>query len=459
MAEPTSRRPDPRAKPVHEIVRTYVRYQLDSGHWSNGSVASRRHILRTFFWEVRKPAGEVTRQDVTDYLAQPGLAASTRRQRLSCLRTFFEWAVEQGHASANPTAGVPRIRQPRSLPRGLRAEQVRRLLEVVPDARARLIVLLEVQCGLRACEVARLRIEHVDRAERSLFVSAGKGGHQRLLPIPDEAWETLDGYLADHPAEAGPLIRSYVAPTKGIGAESVAHMVQGWMKAAGVDEGGHALRHTFATDLLRRGVHVRDVQTALGHSNIAVTSRYLPTNVADLRDAMSGRRYGSETETAPPPPALDATGPLIDTVAALAAVVARLEARLGGQARPEPRPAPPTRPCTECDGEITVGLEHWHAHCPDCGRVVLRRSIPQHRLQAHGVRHDSAPESCPNLAELHDHTPTGRCICPRCHQTLGTTGYVVDHLNRAHTPCPDCDGAFISLPHHRRRAHPWTAAS
>lgn len=63
------------------------------------------------------------------------------------------------------------------------------------------------------------------------------------------------------------------------------------MHRAGVGETAHTLRHTMATDVLRSGAHVRDVQAALGHANLKTMERYLPLVVDDLRTAMAGRTY------------------------------------------------------------------------------------------------------------------------------------------------------------------------
>jgi site-specific recombinase XerD len=74
-------------------------------------------------------------------------------------------------------------------------------------------------------------------------------------------------------------------------------MVGGWIGDAGLKRragdgiSAHALRHRAATDMLRAGAHLRDVQAALGHVSIATTQPYLPTVVGDLRTAMGGRRY------------------------------------------------------------------------------------------------------------------------------------------------------------------------
>ena len=148
-----------------------------------------------------------------------------------------------------------------------------------------------MQEGLRACEVSRLRLEDVDVRERCVLVR-GKGGHERVLPLSDETWRALTAYLAEWPASTGPLVRSYNEPSRALTAPYIVICVGRWMRHAGVPASGHALRHTAASDMLRAGAHVVDVQAALGHANVATTSRYLPLVVDGLRQAMGGRRYG-----------------------------------------------------------------------------------------------------------------------------------------------------------------------
>jgi site-specific recombinase XerD len=161
-------------------------------------------------------------------------------------------------------------------------------------------VCLEVQEGLRACEVVGLELGDVDVDERQLLVRVGKGGHERVLPISGETWDAMEKYLGEYPAKAGPLIRSYIHPTRAISAHYVSRLVSEWMHGAGVNDSGHALRHTMATDSLRNGAHIRDVQAALGHKSIATTQVYLPLLVHDLRSAMGGRSYRYEESPSKP---------------------------------------------------------------------------------------------------------------------------------------------------------------
>jgi site-specific recombinase XerD len=120
----------------------------------------------------------------------------------------------------------------------------------------------------------------------------GKGGHERVLPITDETWEALVAYLAETGVRSGPVLRSKVRPHCGLTPKYVSDLVSGWMGSVEVPASAHALRHTCAGDLLRAGVHLRDIQNILGHASLATTELYLPWVVSDLRTAMAGRHYG-----------------------------------------------------------------------------------------------------------------------------------------------------------------------
>lgn len=279
--------------PLYGLIRLYAAERRDAGRLAATTEPSVRRTLVNFASSVGDAApAEVTRRDVERWVGRPGLAPATRRRELSCIRGFWRWLTITGRADTDPTLGVERVREPRRLPRGLDGDQVASVLDACPDTRARLVVTLMVQLGLRACEVARLRVEDVNRRAGTVRV-VGKGGHERILPLVDQAADALAAYLAEWPATRGPLIRSYNEPGKALCATYVAKAVADWMHTAGIAETGHSLRHTAASDVLKRGVDVKTVSAMLGHANVATTSRYLPLLVTPLREAMEGRRYGS----------------------------------------------------------------------------------------------------------------------------------------------------------------------
>lgn len=259
--------------------------------------ADRRALLSFAYHLSGIPASGLVSAHVESYMMAINVGPATARARFSKIRQFCRWLVKRGHLAVDPTATMKAPKQPRSVPRAFKAEIVVALLDVAPDARGRLIVLLEVQEGLRACEVSRMELGDVDQAERTILVR-GKGATERLLPVSAQTWQALSAYLVERGTRAGPLLRSYTEPWKGISPEHVAHLVQRWLRLAGASGGGHGLRHTMATTLLREGgADIRDVQMALGHASLTSTQIYLPfSDTRRLRKVMDGRWYGSSRE-------------------------------------------------------------------------------------------------------------------------------------------------------------------
>jgi integrase/recombinase XerD len=266
-----------------------------------GSVSTTRYALSSFVrstgWDLQ--VKRLRPVHIEKWLERGDHAPSTLRNQLSIVKTFCQWLVRRGHIKTDPSLEITSPRQPRYLPRGLRQPDVAKTFDKAPDVRAALILTLMVQEGLRCCEVAELQIGDIDPDQRVLMIR-GKGGHERLLPITTAAWSALEAYLAEYPAKAGPLIRSYSRPNRGVSPGHISVLVSDWTHEAGVNASAHALRHTAATDMLRAGAHVRDVQAALGHQSLQTTSRYMPLIVNDLREAMEGRDYRT-------PPAAEAS--------------------------------------------------------------------------------------------------------------------------------------------------------
>jgi len=288
-----------KARPsLPSLVDTYLCERAARHEFSPQTLRNVQCALRNFAAVMGdRPVAKIARADVEEWLGtRHRMAAATRRHNLSSVRAFCQWLTRRGYLPVDPTAELPPVRVPRYLPRAIGAPKVGKLLEYVPDARGRLIVLLEVQEGLRCLEVSGLQLGDIDFEGRTVRI-IGKGGHQRMLPVSGETWEALTAYLAEHPATSGPLVRSYRQEWHSLTPDTISGMVSEWMSRAGIKRwprdgvSAHALRHQMATDALRSGAHLRDVQAALGHAHLSTTEVYLPLVVNDLRSAMGGRRY------------------------------------------------------------------------------------------------------------------------------------------------------------------------
>jgi site-specific recombinase XerD len=257
------------------------------------SVTTIRYVLWSFTDSVgpQLPAKSLNRRHVERWLEKHRntWGRSTIRNRLSIVRTFCHWMIENRYITRDPTFKGPR--EPKRRPRALPDADVGWLVDSTVDARAEVMVLLMAQEGLRCCEVASLEVGDIDFVNAEMIVR-GKGDKERGLPISDQTLDAMRRYLAGARIKSGPLLRSRANPQRGLTPGHVSKIVRQFMADANIDGTPHQLRHSAATGMLRAGAHPRDVQRALGHANLSTTELYLPDEVRGLRKAMGGRQYG-----------------------------------------------------------------------------------------------------------------------------------------------------------------------
>lgn len=179
-----------------------------------------------------------------------------------------------------------------ALPRGLDAEEVRVLLAscdrgMVVGRRDFAILLMLVRLGMRRGEVAVLQLEDIDWRAGEMMVR-GKGNRVERLPLPVDVGEALADYLChDRPADAGDR-SAFVrvnAPHRAMTASGVTQVVVSASKRAGIGEvTAHRLRHTAASELLRRGAPLSEIGQLLRHRSELSTAIYAKVDRNRLRE-------------------------------------------------------------------------------------------------------------------------------------------------------------------------------
>jgi site-specific recombinase XerD len=154
-------------------------------------------------------------------------------------------------------------------------------------ARDRVIILLLSRLGLRSGDILGLRLGDIDWAKGSLVVS-GKSTRQSELPLTQEVGDALLAYLKRRPAvETERVFLRVLAPIRPLkNASSVAAIVKRALERVGVKapmQGAHLLRHSAATEMLRQGVSLQDIQTVLRHRSIETTTIYAKVDVRLLK--------------------------------------------------------------------------------------------------------------------------------------------------------------------------------
>ena len=207
------------------------------------------------------------------------------------LRGFLEWL--------GLDVKVPVVRKPRS-PRveALRPEEVERLVSAARDPLDLLIVALLFETGLRAQEAVGLRLRDVDTGRREIRVRNAKYGEERVVLYGPLTEQALAIWLALNP-RLGPD-----DPLLGISYSGLYKRLKTLARRAGLDPRRvrpHVLRHTFATEALRRGVPLPVVQRLLGHHDIKVTQIYLHLLDEDIRAAYQ-RAFATQPAAQTPQP-------------------------------------------------------------------------------------------------------------------------------------------------------------
>ena len=266
-----------------------------------------RDMARFARFAVRSGAA---RPDGVDYgmlrdhvaeLSGVGLAASSVRRAVSCLRGYFRFLVEEGHLDTDPSEPLETPRVPRHLPEVLSLDEVNQISAAAARARSPLgernHALLETLygCGLRVSELCGLDLLDLRLLDEGLVSVEGKGSKQRFVPIGPGANSALGDYVEHRRCEldrgegGGAVFLNHWG--RRLTRAGVWKLLRGWARAAGIDRriSPHTMRHTFATHLLERGADLVSVQEMLGHEDIATTEIYTHVSLTHIRE--EHRRY------------------------------------------------------------------------------------------------------------------------------------------------------------------------
>ena len=208
-------------------------------------------------------------------------------------RAFLRFLVATGQCSPGREYAVPRFANWRfaSPPSFLAADEVERALAACDGEswlRDRAIILLLARLGLRASEVANLTFADIDW-KNGRFALAGKSRREEWLPLTQEVGDAIIAYLerARPPLRTPRLFITDLAPIRPLSRVAVKCIVRRTLMRAGIKsphQGAHVLRHSAATAMLRHGVSLAGVATALRHRSPAMTMHYAKVDLGLLSE-------------------------------------------------------------------------------------------------------------------------------------------------------------------------------
>ncbi|CAM3179013.1 tyrosine recombinase [Paracoccus nototheniae] len=249
----------------------------------------------------------LSRDQVEDYLSHcdaQGLSRATRARRLSAIRQFTRFALDEGWREDDPAIRIAGPGRAKRVPRTLDRDQIGALLAAAPmigrtpTDRTRNLCLIEMlyATGMRVSELVSLPVAGC-RGDPAALVIRGKGGKERMVPLGGAARRALADWLAlrDKAPEGSALYRllagrgaRWLFPAPGAAGhlprQSFSRLLAQMAVAAGIDLARvtpHVIRHAFATHLLEGGADLRSIQMLLGHADLGSTEIY--THVLDQR--------------------------------------------------------------------------------------------------------------------------------------------------------------------------------
>ena len=220
------------------------------------------------------------------------LSARSRRRAISSLKNFLKYSslkVEGFSYGYNEIQLLKNPKIPKSLPKPISEEQIDQLIEELQkiskkswvQKRNLALLYLLYGCGLRINEALSITKKHlIDKHNLTIM---GKGNKERLVPVLEIVSQSIQKYLQELPHDLSEDQSIFVGDR---GMPLKASAFQRDLKQARINLGlpntstPHALRHSFATHLLKNGGDLRIIQELLGHSSLSTTQIY--TEVDDV---------------------------------------------------------------------------------------------------------------------------------------------------------------------------------
>lgn len=232
----------------------------------------------------------ITNHDVRGYLKyldSCNLKNSTISRRISTLRTFYNYLVDENIVENNVFHNVRNPKLEKKLPNYLNYNEMEELLESIDISTTeglekRLLIEMFYSTGCRVSEMINVKISDIDFTNKTIRIM-GKGSKERIVYFGDYASKYLDNYLSKVKCD-----KYLFTNKKGekLTINEVEQIVKDIMKHISIKTHvtPHTLRHTFATHLLNNGADIKTVQELLGHANLSTTGIYTHVSSDRLKD-------------------------------------------------------------------------------------------------------------------------------------------------------------------------------
>ena len=221
----------------------------------------------------------VSREDIcayVEYEQDRGMRATTVECKARGIYCFYRFLVDRDIVHPKILTRKIRIKTPEPLPRAIDPEDIQSLLRVITHLRDRTLILVLLRTGMRIGELLRTKLLDLNLSERRIEIfEAQKSRVGRVVYICDDALSALTQWLEQRKQDSDYVF--YGHRGRMLSYEAARTMFTKYLTKASLAHKGytlHALRHTYASELLKAGMRLDCLQQLLGHSSIEMTRRY-----------------------------------------------------------------------------------------------------------------------------------------------------------------------------------------
>nr|DAX68891.1 MAG TPA: SITE SPECIFIC RECOMBINASE XERD [Caudoviricetes sp.] len=263
----------------------FVKHKEAHGKATNTTKATYICILEDFIKSIK--ADTVSDLDILmidnfiDTLSLKNYKPKTIKNKIVVIRSFIKFLYSKNLIDIRPEAiEIPRTVEVEA--NFLDEEEQCILIKSARNLRDKALIMTILSSGLRASEILNLKEDDLYR--RSLIVSRGKGGKPRVTFIDPLTEKSIREY--HHKREADSVFVFTNSFGKPLSRQYLSRMISETALRAGIKKrvSAHTLRHSFATNMLRKGARIEDVQPLMGHSNISTTRLYMHFTNEYLRE-------------------------------------------------------------------------------------------------------------------------------------------------------------------------------
>lgn len=272
---------------LSKLIKTYIVVKKMEG-LSDNTLDRYLLYLNQFLLSNRKPIDQITGNDVRMFLFDYQMNHNVSNRTLDGIRsiicTFFKWAASENYIQKNPADTIKSIRFEEKPRRPLEQIELERLRRACKTPRDLAILETLYSTGCRVSELIGIKLSDIDWDKHTVNLF-GKGRKHRVSFINAKAEVAIREYLKKRKCVSNYLFcgeRNQPCLKK----EAVERVIRIIGKNAGIQSKKitpHVIRHTTATQALRNGMPISDIQTLLGHANVATTMIYAHTTIDNVR--------------------------------------------------------------------------------------------------------------------------------------------------------------------------------